>query len=89
MNKYGGSEWNDKYSKDFGDGEITWGRKWFLAPFFGLQYYRGYFKLTPILLAADAKLTPLGEKQAEEVHALWKTELDRLDDPIPIVCIQP
>ncbi|CAE6452328.1 unnamed protein product [Rhizoctonia solani] len=32
----------------------------------------------------DAKLTPLGETQAKEVNALWKQELSRPDDPIPL-----
>ncbi|CAE6436154.1 unnamed protein product [Rhizoctonia solani] len=32
----------------------------------------------------DAKLTPLGETQAREVNALWKKELSRPSDPVPI-----
>ncbi|CAE6414689.1 unnamed protein product [Rhizoctonia solani] len=32
----------------------------------------------------DAKLTPLGETQAGEVNALWKQELSRPGDPVPL-----
>ncbi|CAE6434468.1 unnamed protein product [Rhizoctonia solani] len=32
----------------------------------------------------DAKLTPLGKTQAREVNELWKKELSRPGDPIPI-----
>ncbi|CAE6520537.1 unnamed protein product [Rhizoctonia solani] len=32
----------------------------------------------------DAKLTPLGETQAKEVNALWKEELSRPGDPVPL-----
>lgn len=51
----------------------------------GPTVYRGYYRLTPILLPADAQLTPLGEAQAKAVNELWKEELARPDDPIPIV----
>ncbi|QRV87688.1 hypothetical protein RhiJN_15706 [Ceratobasidium sp. AG-Ba] len=32
----------------------------------------------------DARLTPLGEAQAKEVNEMWKAELARPNDPIPI-----
>ncbi|CAE6383942.1 unnamed protein product [Rhizoctonia solani] len=33
---------------------------------------------------ADPPLTPLGENQAKEMNNLWKTELQRSEDPIPL-----
>jgi len=58
VDKYGIDEWERRWSKKNGNGEITWG--------------------------PDAKLTPLGEAQARGVNEVWKAELARLDDPIPI-----
>ncbi|KAG8744557.1 hypothetical protein FRC12_014773, partial [Ceratobasidium sp. 428] len=58
VDKYGPEEWEETYSKQNGDKEITWG--------------------------PDAKLTPLGEAQAKGVNEVWKTELARPDDPVPI-----
>ncbi|KAG8725459.1 hypothetical protein FRC09_019187 [Ceratobasidium sp. 395] len=58
VDKYGPEEWEETYSKQNGDKDITWG--------------------------PDAKLTPLGEAQAKGVNEVWKTELARPDDPVPI-----
>ncbi|GAB1523137.1 Probable phosphoglycerate mutase pmu1 [Rhizoctonia solani] len=58
VDRYGPIAWENKWSKQNGDGEITWG--------------------------PDAKLTPLGETQAKAVNEIWKKELSRPGDPIPV-----
>ncbi|KAF8734259.1 Phosphoglycerate mutase-like protein, partial [Rhizoctonia solani] len=58
VDRYGPIAWENKWSKQNGDGEITWG--------------------------PDAKLTPLGEAQAKGVNEIWKKELSRPGDPIPV-----
>ncbi|KAB5588328.1 phosphomutase PMU1 [Ceratobasidium theobromae] len=58
VDKHGPKAWDEYWSKQNGDNEITWG--------------------------PDARLTPLGESQAKAVNDLWKLELSRPDDPVPL-----
>ncbi|KAH7341403.1 phosphoglycerate mutase [Rhizoctonia solani] len=71
VDKHGLPKWESHFSKLNGDGEITWGP--IRCSFIDSRSF-----------IADAKLTPLGETQATEVNALWKKELSRPSDPVPI-----
>ncbi|ELU44200.1 histidine phosphatase superfamily domain-containing protein [Rhizoctonia solani AG-1 IA] len=61
-------------------GPIAWENKW--------SKQNGYLwdplRRAQLSFLADAKLTPLGETQAKAVNEIWKKELSRPGDPIPV-----